>query len=285
MKEFYANLQKKRKEQGLTLTTIQQNTRLPLQYLEAIEAGEMHKLPEAYSRMYLRRYARELGVDVDETLRDFDLLTGKLSPAEANAAKDLAEGKKRAQAQPLNSVKESIDDVNLDKVNNYFWPVLIGLLFVFGTYFVYQHYSSESSQSPTTVKEITIGELVERTTQPDSAVADSLTARGAELTLAIPVTAPSPDQTAITIELLSNDSVWVKEVKDMRDTTDYILVAGRRRTLTAQSQVDLVIGRADALVIRLNGKDLGVIGNRDQVASLTLTPDGITRKRLVNTPR
>ena len=45
MKEFFENLKQKREEKGITLEDIHQKSRLSLVYLNAIETGEMDKLP------------------------------------------------------------------------------------------------------------------------------------------------------------------------------------------------------------------------------------------------
>jgi cytoskeletal protein RodZ len=68
VKEFYENLKKKRKEKGISLEDIHQKSRLSLDYLNAIEAGQIEKLPVGYERIYLKRYAKEVGLDEEEVL-------------------------------------------------------------------------------------------------------------------------------------------------------------------------------------------------------------------------
>lgn len=85
VKEFYENLKKKREEKGISLDEIHRKSRLSLEYLRAIEAGQIDKLPEGYERIYLKRYAKEIGLDEEEVLRDFDLLTGRIAVPEQPA--------------------------------------------------------------------------------------------------------------------------------------------------------------------------------------------------------
>ena len=305
MKEFYENLKKKRQANNISLEAVHQKTRLPMQYLQAIENGRMQELPKAYELMYLRRYAREIGLEPDEVVRDYELLSGKLTPAESNEAKQQAEGKQSASAatQPISTtVKETLDEVNLDRVNNYFWPVLIVLIFAVGSFLVYRFYAAENANQTPEIKEISIGELMERVATDSSAnpaaqFEDSLTTLPGEATgvnsdirnvagnpQSSSQTSENNSASAVNLQIRSLDRVWVQEIRDQADTTDYILEGGLSRSINAKSQIELVIGRADALELLLNGNNLGVIGDSSQVARLTLTPQGISQKRLTRVP-
>ena len=64
-----------RRNKGLTLRGIAEQTRISLRYLEAIEAGDTSCLPGGvYNNSYLRQYAR--AIDYDE-----DILLEFYSPA------------------------------------------------------------------------------------------------------------------------------------------------------------------------------------------------------------
>jgi cytoskeletal protein RodZ len=277
VKEFYENLKKKRQKQNLTLEVIHERSRLPLEYLQAIEKGEMHKLPKAYEKMYLRRYAREIGLNPDEVVRDFELLRGNLTPPQSNAVKQQSEGKKAQVVEPISStVKETIEEVDLDRVNRYFWPILIAMIFVISVFFAYRSYFAESTDSTPKVREVSIDELLNKV-NPERVEkeVDSTTDLNADR-----ATAQSPVPGDVNLALQSLERVWVRAICDRVDTTEFILENGLSKSLAAKDTIELVVGRADALSINLNGKTLAPLGEANQVARVLLTADGILRKRL-----
>ncbi len=284
MKEFYEDLKKKRLAKGVSLDEIHQKTRLPLHYLEAIEAGELKKLPDTYVRMYLRRYANEIGANPQEVVRDYDVLTGRLSPPDSNVFKKDDESKSPLKklvdidsigaSQSLNNVKEQLEEVNFDRTRNLFWAGLGAILLVVAIYFVYQQFTGDNQSNSPEIKEITIDELLNEI-DPDSntriAASDSIESAAALL---------SASSTSFEVELRCNERVWVREVRDEKDTTEYILTAGLRHTAKALNRLDFLIGRANAVEIWFNGTNLGFPGQQNQIAILSLTPQGLIQKRL-----
>jgi cytoskeletal protein RodZ len=64
-------LQRIREERHLSLHTVERETKLPLKYLEIIEAGDWELLPKGdYSRYFVREYAKYLGLDPAPFLSD-----------------------------------------------------------------------------------------------------------------------------------------------------------------------------------------------------------------------
>ncbi|MCS1351238.1 helix-turn-helix transcriptional regulator [Mechercharimyces sp. CAU 1602] len=61
-----------RKRSGLSLEGIHKETKIPLQYIKAIEAGSWDELPPAKARLYLLSYAQHVGVDADDLFSEYD---------------------------------------------------------------------------------------------------------------------------------------------------------------------------------------------------------------------
>lgn len=73
MQEFGNYLKTEREAKGITLEQIEQETRIRLTYLQAIEDGEFNKLPgEFYCRTYIRSYAKAIGLDEAEVLAKYE---------------------------------------------------------------------------------------------------------------------------------------------------------------------------------------------------------------------
>jgi len=305
MKEFYQSLKQKREELGLTLMDIHQRTRLPLKYLEAIEEGKIEVIPRGYERIYLRRYVKEIGLDEEEVLRDFDILTGRLTVlseegvnAESTPKKKTtqkkkssqspAKGKKRgnklppeegrkdqppiSSSQKIRQIRESfLSQLNLDQLHRYFWISVAVILVAIVGYFSYQQFKFEKSNT-IQVKEISLTELIEEMQRQDSTLTRTM-----------------KQNTAVTVEGNANFQVllkavkrtWVKEIRDVKDTTDYILTPGFERRIEANDRVKFMLGRADGVEIYLNGQNLGIMGAPDEIVlSLVISRNGILEKRV-----
>ena len=115
MKELGEWLKKTREEQNIKLSDIEQETKIRMRYLEAIEAGDMDILPEpVYTMGFLRSYAHAIGVDEEQVAQYYrewqeeqKQLQGKQEPFSAATAK-VGSSKKRehqtsyvAQEAPL----------------------------------------------------------------------------------------------------------------------------------------------------------------------------------------
>jgi hypothetical protein len=69
---FGARLRAERERREITLGAISNDTKIKLSLLEAIERDEVSKLPLGlFRRSYVRAYARAIGLDADEIVREF----------------------------------------------------------------------------------------------------------------------------------------------------------------------------------------------------------------------
>jgi cytoskeleton protein RodZ len=69
---FGTHLREAREKRGVSLRQIATSTRISLSTLEALENNEIKKLPGGiFSRAFVRSYAQEIGLDPDETVREF----------------------------------------------------------------------------------------------------------------------------------------------------------------------------------------------------------------------
>ncbi len=76
MREFASELRAQREASGLSLEELFERTRINPEYLNALETGNYDILPEIYIRLFLKRYAQEVGLDVQATLDKY----GKTRP-------------------------------------------------------------------------------------------------------------------------------------------------------------------------------------------------------------
>jgi cytoskeleton protein RodZ len=69
---FGAKLREAREKRGISLRQIATATKISIGALEALERNDISKLPGGiFSRAFVRSYAAEVGLDPEETIREF----------------------------------------------------------------------------------------------------------------------------------------------------------------------------------------------------------------------
>jgi cytoskeleton protein RodZ len=69
---FGAKLRNAREKRGISLRQIANATKISIGALEALERNDISKLPGGiFSRAFVRSYAAEVGLDPEETIREF----------------------------------------------------------------------------------------------------------------------------------------------------------------------------------------------------------------------
>ena len=69
---FGARLREARDRRGISLRQIANSTKIAVSVLEALERNDISRLPGGiFSRAFVRSYAAEVGVDPEQTVRDF----------------------------------------------------------------------------------------------------------------------------------------------------------------------------------------------------------------------
>jgi cytoskeleton protein RodZ len=88
MSDFGGKLRLARERRGISLRQIAASTKISVNALEALERNDVSKLPGGiFSRAFVRSYAVEVGLDPDETVREFlDRFQGEPSPSAAAPA-------------------------------------------------------------------------------------------------------------------------------------------------------------------------------------------------------
>ena len=86
MTDFGGTLRLARERRGISVREIAARTKISIAALEALERNDVSKLPGGiFSRAFVRSYAHEVGLDPDETVREF-LARFQGTPVEAAAA-------------------------------------------------------------------------------------------------------------------------------------------------------------------------------------------------------
>lgn len=70
--DFGPRMKRAREARGITLRQIAENTKLSVRALEALERNDISQLPGGiFSRAFVRSYASEVGMDPEQSVKDF----------------------------------------------------------------------------------------------------------------------------------------------------------------------------------------------------------------------
>jgi len=106
---FFEELKKTRKSKKISLKELSEYTKINLTYLEDLETGNFHSLPNVYTRLFLRSYCNYIGVDSKEMLNQYEIYTL------GDKKKDLSEAE--ALSDQIQEEQESSSSTNLNSKN------------------------------------------------------------------------------------------------------------------------------------------------------------------------
>jgi cytoskeleton protein RodZ len=72
MKEYGSYLRRAREAAGLSLEDLHERTRISLKNLRLIESGDFPSIPQTYVRAFVREYARNVGLDEEDTISAYN---------------------------------------------------------------------------------------------------------------------------------------------------------------------------------------------------------------------
>lgn len=72
MIEIAETLKNQREAKGLTIDDLFQRTRINMDFLRALESGQFDILPETYVRLFIKKYAQEVGLNAEDVLAEYD---------------------------------------------------------------------------------------------------------------------------------------------------------------------------------------------------------------------
>ena len=72
---FFSLLKAHRKSENIDIQDIAEYTKINPKYLYAIESGDFNILPKVYMRLFLRSYAKFIGVNHEQALNDYEVYT------------------------------------------------------------------------------------------------------------------------------------------------------------------------------------------------------------------
>lgn len=252
MSEFGLQLKQARERRGISLRQIASATKISTGALEALERGDFSRLPGGiFSRAFVRAYAIEVGLDPEETVRQYTEL------ADALAASSLREV----------AAAEITDDDRMflerQRIAGVWLRVVVVLLLVAASgALAWWRVSVSRRHAAAAAATVTVtppAPPVSAPAEPAASAPDPAT--------------PAPAARTVSVELHADANCWVKITADGRLVLSRNLTAGESQTFQADREIAVQFGNAGAITWTVNGKPAKPLGNPGDVRTATITPD------------
>ena len=254
-----------RERQGRPLEDVAQEIKVSAHYLEAIEEGDLSRLPGGFfTRSFVRQYARALSIPSEQIDSQLEKWLAEQAPLETPPLEP------RTMETGLAPIMEVA--VSGRRRRNRTLGAVAALVAVAGACaVVYSLWFVESF--PTGAPE---PPPVEAPPEPPPAATVQAPRPGAGRagleTRAPAVAAP---QGPLWFEIAARETTWVRVKAADRTLFEGILEPGEKRRFEGLTLAAMRVGNAGGLLLSVNGRPYGPLGPAGHIRTVTLTPDKI----------
>ena len=153
---FHEDLKNYRLKQNITLEEIADRTKININTLRSFEEGDFTILPTTYVRLFLKAYAKEIGMTEEEVLRNYENEVQFAGKAEAQARKESARRAEQPGYPSLNPSETAEKRVLLHNPNKpatrkiVISGIAIVLVIIFGKIAMNASNNNKSAKAPMT---------------------------------------------------------------------------------------------------------------------------------------
>ena len=260
-------LKQRRLERNLSLDEVAEVTKIGIYFLQALETNEFKKLPRgAFPKMFVRSYARYLGLDDDKVVQMF---YEQLAAAEA-----VPESFTTVSTPTSRSLRKSRRTVQLVAA------VAILLALSISAYLIYQaqetglaegNSAAQAAPKPpprwTPPKPQAPAPAEPGTGAPSQGAAGESAAAGATVSPLGPA--------GFSLRLRARDYCWVRITRGDTEQYDFILKPGDSFARDFDGEVTMKLGNAGGVDLFLNDQPAAPLGQRGEVVTSTLSRETI----------
>ncbi len=255
MSEFGAHLKQAREGRGISLRQIALSTKISTAALEALERGDLSKLPGGiFSRAFVRAYAEEVGLNPDEVIEWF--LKEQAAQAGREDKPAVVTGVSPDDRAFLEQQRRAAAALRI---------ALIVLVVVVVFAVVWWQWSRQKSEPPASTPVLeTVASAAAATpapvVPPPAAPVDP------------PAPAPAASTAPVWIELTATANCWIQVTADGAALPGRVFGVGERERFEAKREIVLQVGSAGAVSWTVMGKPARSLGRPGEVRTVTVTP-------------
>jgi cytoskeletal protein RodZ len=272
MDDFGGKLRQARERRGISLRQIAASTKISAAALEALERNDISKLPGGiFSRAFVRSYAIEVGLDPDDTVREFlERFNQDPAPTAETAAAAIPEEEREFQERQRKATRIAIAAVAA--------LALIGVALVFA----YRARVASRARPPQPAAQESPAASAAASAPDTPPVQPAQPPPSVPLPKAADTPPPSvssakaadkpPQPRPLRLEIKPTADCWVSITVDGKTVLDRVMPAGEKQSFTVAKEAIVEIGDAGAFAYAINGKPGKSLGDTGQVRTLKLTP-------------
>ena len=261
MSDFGGKLRQARERRGISLRQIAASTKISVAALEALERNDTSRLPGGiFSRAFVRSYAIEVGLDPDETVREFLERFHEEAPVAAVPAHGpVSVPEQESQFENQQRMASVLLKLVLVSV-----PLIIVIL-----YFTLR--TRPAPQPPSETAEQAAPELPPSSAPAAPPAAVSKSAAPAAGRTGAPG-AKGITGTPIKLDLHPTGPCWISLTVDGERVFSRLMQPGERETRTVLREAVIEVGDAGAFDFSINGRPGRPLGEPGQVKTAKITP-------------
>ncbi|KJS23427.1 MAG: hypothetical protein VR72_00980 [Clostridiaceae bacterium BRH_c20a] len=240
-----------RVNRGLTLTDVENSTKIRSKYIKAIEQENFDLIPgKVYVKGFIKSYAKFLEIENNEEIKNF---------LEENIVKTLDIEKTGAfQVNNRSSLK------GLQKKYITVVLSLIAVLILFGVQNIYdKHFKVEISPPPAPKDN---GIPIEKPPLEEPPIEEDITTQ-------------LPEKIVLTMEILdlgpAKEACWIQVYSDNTLNFEGTMYQGDIKIFEADAKMKIILGNAGVVKLLLGEKDIGIPGKVGQVIDKEFTLDDL----------
>ena len=273
-KTLGAEIARQREAKELTIAQLSSRTKIAEEYLGKMELGDFMFLPAVYVRAFLRTVSAEIGLDPEVMARRFSDEAARLAVLAGmnDGGGTQSQTVKTAQKPVYRAEPEKAPEEAGTKASDVDWfksPITLGIMLVgllIALYFVFGRKPPEEPSALDTGVSVV------------APAPESQALRDAPL---IPITVENKVDTStvsqLTLTLKSEETAWVRIVYQDSLVEEGVFTEGLSRSWISPEKFYLKIGNAGGIRLALDGRDLGMPGEKGQVVTLVVSKDGFAR--------
>jgi cytoskeletal protein RodZ len=267
MDDFGGKLRQARERRGISLRQIAASTKISAAALDALERNDISKLPGGiFSRSFVRSYALEVGLDPDETVREFvERFNQETAATERTVAAEVPEEEREFQERQRRAARIAGA------------AIAVLVIVIVGAVFAYRARAARSRAQEQ--RQMTQDGAVVAPSQPAPAAAEQPAARADTGRPSSPLPAQDKDKDKapavpgqLRLEIRPTSACWVSVTADGKKLFARLMTAGQLETVVIAREATIEIGDAGAFAYTINDKPGKPLGDRGQVKTLRLTP-------------
>ncbi|MBI5468463.1 MAG: DUF4115 domain-containing protein [Deltaproteobacteria bacterium] len=265
-------LKREREQREVPLSKIAESTRVPIKFLEALEADDFDTLPHpTFVKGYIKSYCKFLGLDETDAVLRYELFLRENSGRTEDEGAAGGARKKPLHRLAPSGMSEGAPSSGSGPFSVRYIVTAAVVIVAVATIYYYTTSSKKTAVPPEQAQVTSAAVSADNAQAPlangEAALKPADGAKPAEAAASARAVAPGEKHS---LTASAAEISWIKVVIDDDEPFDVVLRAGEKVSWKAYKAFHLVVGNAGGVTIDFDGERLSGLGSSGEVVTLTL---------------